>query len=48
MWVVYIHDIKSLQKKQLLAKFHFNSSFLLLRNNSDKIPQNTSLYEIRL
>ena len=46
------YALKSLQKKkQLLAKFHVNSSFLLLRNNSDNkylTPQNTSLDEIRL
>ena len=42
---------KFTKKKQLLAKFHVNSSFLLLRNNSDNkylTPQNTGLDEIRL
>ena len=43
---------KSLQKKKkVLAKFHVNSNFLLLRNNSDNkymTPQTTALEEIRL
>ena len=39
------------KKKKVLAKFHVNSSFLLLRNNSDNkymTPQTTALDEIRL
>ena len=42
---------KFTKKKKVLAKFHVNSSFLLLRNNSDNkymTPQTTALDEIRL
>ena len=42
---------KFTKKKKVLAKFHVNSNFLLLRNNSDNkymTPQTTALDEIRL